>query len=155
MPARRGCTRLRCTSICAGSRHSSSAWRPEPACYTRERHAPGRPSVRSPRSDPQTSLLKLRELAERLDCRLEGPAGPDSHGDGEVEIHRVAGIEHAEAGDVTFLANLKYQKQLATTRASAVIVHESAQTSGVRAAVLRSAQPYLAFARAVALLDDS
>jgi UDP-3-O-[3-hydroxymyristoyl] glucosamine N-acyltransferase len=41
--------------------------------------------------------VKLRDLAERLGCRLEG--------DGEVEIGRVAGIDNAGPGDVTFLAN--------------------------------------------------
>ena len=48
--------------------------------------------------------MKLRDLAERLDCRLEG--------DGDVEIRRVAGIQDAEPGDVTFLANPKYEKAL-------------------------------------------
>jgi len=113
------------------------------------RYAPPTP-VRSPRSDPQTSLLKLRELAERLDCRLEGKVG-----DGDVEIHRVAGIEHAETGDVTFIANPKYHKQLAATRASAVIVDASMPASGVRAALLRAEQPYLAFAEAVAMFAGS
>jgi UDP-3-O-[3-hydroxymyristoyl] glucosamine N-acyltransferase len=90
--------------------------------------------------------LKLRELAERLDCRLEG--------DGEVEIHRVAGIERAAPGDVTFVANPKYQKLLLSTRASAVIVHAAMPVSGTHAAVLRSAEPYLAFARAIAALGS-
>ena len=71
------------------------------------------------------AVLKLRELADRLNCRLEG--------DGEIEIHRVAGIEQARPGDLTFVANPKYLSQLATTRASAVIVTEqvaSGQSSG-------------------------
>lgn len=88
--------------------------------------------------------MKLRELAERLDCRLEG--------DGEIDIYRVAGIEQAEAGDLTFLANPKYHARLASTRASAVILAEGVPAEGVAAARLRSAHPYLAFARAVDLL---
>ena len=40
--------------------------------------------------------MKLRELAERLACRLEG--------DGEVDIVRVAGVEEAGPGDLTFVA---------------------------------------------------
>jgi UDP-3-O-[3-hydroxymyristoyl] glucosamine N-acyltransferase len=88
--------------------------------------------------------LKLRELAERLDCRLEG--------DGDVDIRRVAGIEHAEAGDLTFVANPKYHQHLATTHASAIILSNQAPAEGMRASLLRSADPYLAVAKAVGLL---
>ena len=90
--------------------------------------------------------MKLSDLAARLDCRLDG--------DGDIDIARVAGIHDAGSGDVTFLANPKYAKALAATRASAVILH----TGGPAApcATLRSPEPYLAFARAVGLLgpDD-
>jgi UDP-3-O-[3-hydroxymyristoyl] glucosamine N-acyltransferase len=88
--------------------------------------------------------MKLRELAERLDCRLEG--------DGEVEIRRVTGIEHAQAGDLTFVANPKYQQHVATTHASAIILSTGAPAEGARASVLRASDPYLAFAKAVGLL---
>jgi len=91
--------------------------------------------------------LKLRELAERLDCRLEG--------DGDVDIRRVAGIEHAEAGDLTFVANPKYHQHLSTTHASAIILSNQAPAEGMRASLLRSADPYLAFAKAVGLLTHS
>ena len=91
--------------------------------------------------------MKLRELAERLDCRLEG--------DGDVDIRRVAGIEHAEAGDLTFVANPKYHQHLSTTHASAIILSNQAPAEGMRASLLRSADPYLAFAKAVGLLTHS
>lgn len=86
--------------------------------------------------------MKLAELAERLGCRLEG--------DGAVEVSRVARLEDAVAGDVTFLANPKYAAKLAATRASAAIVDDSA--AGAPCALLRTNNPYLAFANAVALL---
>jgi UDP-3-O-[3-hydroxymyristoyl] glucosamine N-acyltransferase len=85
--------------------------------------------------------VKLRELAERLACRLEG--------DGEVEIVRVAGIQHAEPGDLTFLANPKYESAMAHTRASAVLLKDDAPKAPC--AMLRTPEPYLAFARAVGL----
>jgi UDP-3-O-[3-hydroxymyristoyl] glucosamine N-acyltransferase len=86
--------------------------------------------------------VKLQELAARLDCVLEG--------DGDVDITGVAGIQQAGRGDVTFLANPKYEKLLATTQASAVILkRQSPATAGC--AVLRAEDPYLAFARAVRL----
>jgi UDP-3-O-[3-hydroxymyristoyl] glucosamine N-acyltransferase len=86
--------------------------------------------------------MTLRELAERLGCRLEG--------DGDIEIVRVEGIETAGPGDVTFLANPKYAATLAATRASAVIAR--ADVPAGRCAMLRTEEPYLAFARAVGLL---
>ena len=87
--------------------------------------------------------MKLRELAERLQCRLEG--NPD------IDISRVAGIDQAQTGDVTFVDNPKYVPRLATTNASAVIVGDDiAAPAGATFAVLRSRQPYVDFARAVA-----
>jgi len=85
--------------------------------------------------------VKLSELATRLDCRLEG--------DGELDVTRVAGIQDAQPGDVTFLANPKYEKLLATTRATAVILKEDVPAAPC--AMLRARDPYLAFARAVSL----
>jgi len=86
--------------------------------------------------------VTLSELAEHLHCRLEG--------DGAVRVHRVAGIEEAGPGDLTFLANSKYASKLETTRASAVIVDET--TSAAPCPMLHTPRPYLAFAEAVALL---
>ena len=93
--------------------------------------------------------MKLRELAERLACRLEG--------DGEIDIVRVAGIQDAGQGDLTFVANPKYLSALSTTRASAVLLRADASLEIARdtpaplVAVLRTADPYLAFARAVGI----
>lgn len=91
--------------------------------------------------------MKLRELADRLGCRLEG--------DGEIEISRVSGIERAEPGDLTFLAHQKYVSRFARTRASAVIVGLDVPAKETGTALLRTDQPYLAFARAVAMLMPS
>ncbi len=88
------------------------------------------------------AVLTLADLAERLGCRLEG--------DGTIEITRVAGIEDAEPGELTFLANSKYLAKLPATRASGVIADDT--VTGAPCAVLRTRQPYLVFAAAVALL---
>jgi UDP-3-O-[3-hydroxymyristoyl] glucosamine N-acyltransferase len=88
--------------------------------------------------------LKLRDIADRLQCRLEG--------DGDVDIVRVAAIHKAEPGDLTFVANSRYLPQLATTRASAVILGTAKGTAQhVPCAVLRADDPYSAFAHAVSL----
>jgi UDP-3-O-[3-hydroxymyristoyl] glucosamine N-acyltransferase len=91
--------------------------------------------------------MKLAEVAEKLGCRLEGPPG--------LVIHGVAGIEHAEVGQLTFLANRRYFPLLKTTRASAVLVEEGValerEASLPPLVALRSGNPYLAFARAIEL----
>jgi UDP-3-O-[3-hydroxymyristoyl] glucosamine N-acyltransferase len=87
--------------------------------------------------------VKLSDLARRLQCRLDG--------DGDVEIVRVAGLADAGPGDITFLANPKYQRALATTRASAAIVRDG--DVAPPCAALRAADPYLAFAWAVAVFS--
>ena len=91
--------------------------------------------------------MKLRDLAGQLGCRLEG------HGDtANIDIQRVAGIEHARPGDITFVDNLRYAPFLETTRASDVIVTSSQPIPpGSALGILRTDQPYLTFARAVAL----
>ena len=89
--------------------------------------------------------MKLQDLAARIDCRLEG--------DGDLEIRGVAGIEEAGTGDLTFFTNPKYAAELRKTRASAVILGERAEAAPC--AMLRAPQPYLAFARAVGLFDNS
>jgi UDP-3-O-[3-hydroxymyristoyl] glucosamine N-acyltransferase len=85
--------------------------------------------------------MTLSELANRLGCRLEG--------DGTIEVVRVAAIDTAGPGDVTFLANPKYASALSSTRASAVIARDDVPAAAC--AMLRTEEPYLAFARAVGL----
>lgn len=91
--------------------------------------------------------MKLSELAERLHGRLDG--------DGELEIGRVAGIEHATSGDLSFIANPKYHAFLTTTGASAVLVAPGTPRPPGGAAIIECAHPYLAFAQALGLLLDA
>jgi UDP-3-O-[3-hydroxymyristoyl] glucosamine N-acyltransferase len=94
--------------------------------------------------------MKLGELAARLDCKLEG--------DKDVEIRGVAGIESAQAGEVTFLSNPKYSRELTRTLASAVFLNEKAvlkRGPGLPPlAALRSQNPYFDFARAIELFSS-
>jgi UDP-3-O-[3-hydroxymyristoyl] glucosamine N-acyltransferase len=85
--------------------------------------------------------MKLREIAAALGCRIEG--------DAELEITGVAGMEHAGPGQLTFLANSKYAPKAKHTRATAILVSEPIK--GVPLACLISQNPYLDFARALAL----
>ena len=85
--------------------------------------------------------MKLGHIAQQLGCELKG--------DVNIDIQRVAGIDEAQPGDLTFLSNRKYAARVKTTSASAVIVEPSFQE--IEVATLRTANPYLAFARAVEL----
>src|SRR5208282_1687830 len=91
--------------------------------------------------------MNLSEIAQKLGCRLDGP--------GDTPIHGIAGIEHAEPGQISFLANRRYFPLLKTTRASAVLVEEGValdrEASLPALAALRSGNPYLAFAQAIEL----
>ena len=91
--------------------------------------------------------MTLGELARRLECPVEGDAA--------IEIRRVAKIEDAGPGDLTFLANPKYASKLGSTRASAVIMNGEAASlqDAVPCAVIRSKSPYLTFARAAQVLS--
>ena len=103
-----------------------------------------RTSPRRPRDI--LDAVKLGDLAAQLGCQLEG--------DGDIEVARVATIEHAGPGDLTFLANSKYA--VATCDDARVRDHRRGQTShGAPCAVLRTSNPYLAFARATRLLNPA
>ena len=86
--------------------------------------------------------MTLSDLAQRLGCRLEG--------DGALEVSRVAGIEDAGPGDLTFLSNPKYAARLAATHATAILA--DAAVRDAPCAILRTEQVYLAFAEAVQIL---
>ena len=90
--------------------------------------------------------MKLGEIASTLGATLE-------NGDPETEITAVAGIEEADSGQITFVANPKYAAAVKTTNASAVIV--SRDFPAATCALLRSENPYLCFARAIDLFYQS
>jgi UDP-3-O-[3-hydroxymyristoyl] glucosamine N-acyltransferase len=89
--------------------------------------------------------MKLGEIAEKLACAVDG--------DASLEIAGVAGIEEAQDGDLTFLVNRKYRPALETTRASAILIARDEPRP--RMAALRSANPYLDFARAIELFHPA
>jgi UDP-3-O-[3-hydroxymyristoyl] glucosamine N-acyltransferase len=86
--------------------------------------------------------MKLSKLAKALQLTIENGAG-------DTEITGVAGIDQATAGQITFVSNPKYAAAARSTHASAVIVAEDFPASSVP--LLRSKNPYLAFAKAIEL----
>lgn len=89
-------------------------------------------------------MYHLRDLAHQFDTKLIG--------DGTLSIKRVAALETAIAGDISFLANKKYQRFLATTKASAVILTADL-ASQCPVAALISTNPYLTYAKIARLLN--
>ncbi len=86
--------------------------------------------------------MKLADIATALDARLDN-APPDT------EITGVAGIEQAARGQLTFVSNPKYNGAAKATQASAVIVAEN--FPAISTGMLRSKNPYLAWAKAIEL----
>jgi UDP-3-O-[3-hydroxymyristoyl] glucosamine N-acyltransferase len=90
--------------------------------------------------------MKLTEIAHIVQGEIEGDNG--------IEIRRLAKIEDAGSGDLTFLANPKYTKFLATTNASAILVSRATDFKEFSErktpiALLRVADPYAAFAKLI------
>jgi UDP-3-O-[3-hydroxymyristoyl] glucosamine N-acyltransferase len=75
--------------------------------------------------------------------------GGEVVGDESLTIHGVAGIREARPGDLTFLANPRYETYLSETAAAAVLVSEA--RPGLSAAQVVHPNPYLAFLKAVKL----
>jgi len=88
--------------------------------------------------------MKLRTIAEALDCRIEG--------DPDLEISGVAGLEEAGPGELTFLSNPRYAALAKQTKAAALLA--AAPVEGLEIALVLSSDPYLDFARALELFHS-
>ena len=97
-----------------------------------------------------TAAKTLSALAQHVGGRIIG--------DGEVTIRKVAPIDEAGPGEITFLANSRYQPFLAHCKASAVIVGPGVITeppAGTGRGYLEAANPYVAFAKILQLFTPS
>ena len=83
--------------------------------------------------------MKLSELADQTGARVEGT---------DVEITGAAGLDEANEGHITFLANPKYTPRVNTTSASAIYLAEDVKTEK-DISILRVKDPYLAYTRAL------
>src|SRR5437867_6534633 len=86
-------------------------------------------------------------MITRTLASLAAELNGDVVGDGSIVIRGVAGIREALPGDLTFIANSRYDAYLDETRASAVICSREPRVCGV--SLLRVDNPYLAFQRVV------
>ncbi|ELI6416861.1 TPA: UDP-3-O-(3-hydroxymyristoyl)glucosamine N-acyltransferase [Aeromonas salmonicida subsp. salmonicida] len=91
-------------------------------------------------------VFTLAQLAQQL--------GAEIHGDETLEIRKVATLEKAGEGDITFLSNKKYRHYLEQSKASAVLITEAdLPFCPTNALVLKD--PYVGFARVAQLLDTT
>lgn len=87
--------------------------------------------------------MKLSELAALTTASVDENSG-------DVEITGAAGLDDASPGDVTFLANPRYTARVNTTQASAIYLSEDGRIDR-EIPILRAANPYLAYTRALRL----
>jgi UDP-3-O-[3-hydroxymyristoyl] glucosamine N-acyltransferase len=88
--------------------------------------------------------MKLSEIARLLECQVRSQD--------DLEITGIAGIEEAGPGELTFVSNRKYIRRIKDTRASAIIL--GTDLPEIEIPSLRTANPYLAFARALELFHE-
>jgi UDP-3-O-[3-hydroxymyristoyl] glucosamine N-acyltransferase len=86
---------------------------------------------------------RLADLAVRFGCELRG--------DPDTVVDRVAPLQDAGPGAVSFLANAQYRRHLRTTRAAAVIL-DAAAAAECPVAALVIDNPYATYARIAQLL---
>lgn len=91
-----------------------------------------------------TVSYRLSEIASQLGGRVLGDAA--------VRITQIATLETAQPGQISFLTNSKYRGQLATTRASAVILGE-ADADATELPRIVTDNPYAYFAKVSAMLN--
>ncbi len=91
-------------------------------------------------------VLTLGQIASEL--------GAELHGDASVEVSRIANLETAGEGDISFLSDPKYVPFLAKTAASAVLV-KSGHLPECHTNALVVNDPYVGFARVAQLLDTT
>jgi UDP-3-O-[3-hydroxymyristoyl] glucosamine N-acyltransferase len=87
-----------------------------------------------------STLVRLADVVAAL--------GGVLHGDGSQPITRLAPLESADAGSLSFLANPRYAGRMAASAAACVIVAPAQQDLALaRGAVIVTPDPYLYFAR--------
>ena len=90
--------------------------------------------------------LTLRDLAEKLNCRLLG--------EGSITATSVSSPQSATSDSLVFVEDARYLDAALRSVAAAVIAGDFAASAAASKPILISAQPRLAFARAARLLRD-
>ncbi len=92
--------------------------------------------------------MLLKDIAEKLGATL--------HGDGSLEIKKVANLVTAQGDEISFLNDPRYREALSKSKAGCVILKEADLahlSDGASALVMND--PYVGFARVAQLLDTT
>jgi UDP-3-O-[3-hydroxymyristoyl] glucosamine N-acyltransferase len=87
----------------------------------------------------------ISEIADFLDGKIIG--------DSNIKISQVAKIEEAKEGDISFIANPKYFKFAATTKASAIIVSLNFDPVRNDLVYIKVPDPYVAFLKIIEKIE--
>lgn len=79
--------------------------------------------------------------AAEISALLQG----ELEGDPKAKVHKLAPIEDAATGCLSFIANPKYEKYLSDTKASVVLVGKDIPANGTQATLIRLDDVYTAF----------
>ncbi len=90
-------------------------------------------------------IKTIRALADELGASLNVS--------GEAEITGIAPLDQAKRGDISFLSSSRYEHELATTRATAVIVKPSQADIKSNAVLVLHEDPYRCFAQLTAIFN--
>lgn len=88
-------------------------------------------------------MYTLRELADIVGAELVGEA--------DCQINSIASLSNAKPGSISFLSNRQFNDQLATTKASAVIISQADKTNLCTNGLIAD-DPYVAYAKVATLL---
>jgi UDP-3-O-[3-hydroxymyristoyl] glucosamine N-acyltransferase len=93
-------------------------------------------------------MITLQEIATHIEGELNG--------DGNLPIRTLASIRSAETGDITFLLNRSFEKDLASSKASAVIVGRDVDTALLAIKnIIIVKNPSLSYAKAAELFEPA
>lgn len=91
-------------------------------------------------------VLQLQQIATHIDAKIIGNP--------LVEISKIAPLDKAKNGDITFLSDKKYAKKLIDCKATAVIVDQK-NKDFVKNNALIVDNPYVAYAKLTQLMDTT
>lgn len=86
--------------------------------------------------------MKLSDLAKTTHSTI-------ANGDENFDINAAAGLDIAQTGEITFLANPKYTPQVNNTKASAIFLSEGVEIERKDIAILRAKDAYVAYTLAL------
>lgn len=88
--------------------------------------------------------------AAEISALLQG----ELEGDPKVKVNQLAPIEDAQKGALSFISNPKYEKHLASTKASVVLVSKTLKNPGTSATLIRLDDVYTAFSSLLKKVEE-